>query len=200
MQKQAQPRADVEALGIAPVGEQFALHVLHRQVRQAVGIDAGVVQARDVRMFQARENVALAGEALFQIATHARERGEFQGHVAIEGTVGAFRQPHLGHAAGAKQTDQLVRTHAVAGLKSRRLGAPGFIGLGGFQEGAEVPAVGRLREFRQQRLAQGSIEVLVFRGKRFQPATPPRVIQGQRLVEQAAHHCDLGGAQPHSCP
>ena len=70
LQEQPQPRADVEPLRVAPVGEQFALHVLHRQVGQAMRIDAGVVQACNMRMFQARENVALAREALFEIAAH----------------------------------------------------------------------------------------------------------------------------------
>jgi len=74
LQEQPQPRADVESLRIAPVGEQLALHVLHRQVGQAQGVDAGVVQARNMRMLQARENVAFANEALFQIAAHARQR------------------------------------------------------------------------------------------------------------------------------
>ena len=72
LQEQPQPRADVESLRIAPVGEQLAVHVLHRQVGQTLGIDASVVQARNMRMLQSRENVALADEALFQVAAHAR--------------------------------------------------------------------------------------------------------------------------------
>ena len=120
-------------------------------------------------------------------------RRQLQGHLAVERAVGAFREPHFGHAAGAQEADQLVRADAIAGLKSGGLDASGLL-VGRFKKGGEVPAVGRLVEFRQQCLAQGRKQVLVFRRQRIEPATPPSVIQGQRLVEQAAHHCHLGGA------
>ena len=125
LQEQAQARTDVEPLRIAPVGEQLTLHVLHRQEGQAVGIDAGVVQPRNMRMLQTRENVALAEEALFQIVAHARHRRQLQGHLAVERAVRALRQPHFGHAAGTQQTYQFVRSDAVAGLKSGGLDAAG---------------------------------------------------------------------------
>jgi hypothetical protein len=91
---------------------------------------------------------------LFEIAAHARQRRQLQGDLAVERAVGALREPHFGHAAGAQQPDQLVRADAIAGLKPGGLGASGFIVCGGFQEGSEVPSVRRLMEFRQQRLTQ----------------------------------------------
>ncbi len=140
---------------------------------------------------KARENVALADEALFQIAAHARHRRKLQGHLAVERAVGALRQPHFSHTAGAQQTYQLVRADAIPGLKSGRLDPPVLL-VGGFKKGGQVPCIARVVEFLQQSLAQGSKQVLEFRWQRFQPATPPSVIQGQRLVEETAHQLRFG--------
>jgi hypothetical protein len=75
---QEQPQAHVQRLrvGAAPVGDRFAVDVFQRQVGLVVA-DAGVEQARDVRMFQPREDLALAGEAQAQLGIGESRRNSF---------------------------------------------------------------------------------------------------------------------------
>ena len=67
LQKQLHARVDLEAMRITPFGQGAAFNVLHRQIRQPVGIHARIVQTRNVRMFEARQDVALSGKALLEI-------------------------------------------------------------------------------------------------------------------------------------
>ena len=66
--EQLQPRFDVEPVFIAVLDDGQAIDILHGQIRQAIFRDAGVIQARDVRMFEPRQDVALARKAKCQVA------------------------------------------------------------------------------------------------------------------------------------
>ena len=64
MQKQLEAIRKSQTLRIAPVRQRLALDVLHGQVRAASGIDSRIVETRDIRMLEARQDVALHCEAL----------------------------------------------------------------------------------------------------------------------------------------
>jgi hypothetical protein len=68
-----QPLPKAQLVGIAPGGQRFARRVLHRQVRQPIGADPGVVEACDVHVLQARQDVALVRKALRQVAPQSRQ-------------------------------------------------------------------------------------------------------------------------------
>ena len=141
LQKELQAFGDPDPVPVGPDYERTPLDVLHRQVRQPLHIDSRVVETRDMRVLQAGENVALAREALFQIAAHPGRHRQLQGDVALEGAVRAPRQPDLGHAAGAQRPQQLVRADVRARLEAARrrgIGLPAGLQLrqGGHEFGA----------------------------------------------------------------
>jgi len=172
LQKQLQALADVEAFAIAPLRQQPALHILHRQIRQAVGIDPRIVEARDMRMLQARQDVALARKTLLEMLAHPGQQRQFERHLA-------------------EQSNQLVRTHMRAGSKSGRRRSAALGAGGGRQRGIELG---------EQCLAQLGEKVVIFRRKRLQPAPAAGLIQGQSRVEQAAHRCHSIRRERHSHP
>src|SRR5262249_15598933 len=63
LQKQPQPPLDVEALAIAILGDRQALDVLKREERLPGLGEPRVIEARDVRVRQRREDVTLLREA-----------------------------------------------------------------------------------------------------------------------------------------
>src|SRR5579862_6311812 len=97
--------------------ECLPVYVFEREVRPSDRVHSGVVETRDVRMLETRQDVALAGEALLEVGSQVRQRWELQRHLAFEGAIGAPRQPYLCHATRAKRTNQLVRPHAYTGLQ-----------------------------------------------------------------------------------
>ena len=69
--------------------------------------DAAVEQARDVRMFHARQDLTLLHETLDQ--SRSRARNEFQRDALLEHAVGTLGKMHLAHAALAEQAQQAIR-------------------------------------------------------------------------------------------
>ena len=63
LQQQGESRAHVELARVAIARDRLALDVFEREIRRAVVGDAAVVQLRDVRMHEPREDLALAQEA-----------------------------------------------------------------------------------------------------------------------------------------
>ena len=82
-------------------------HVLQRQVGPTLFVGAGVVQARDIRVCQPRQDVALARQARVQFG-HPAHMGQLQRDRAVEPTVDALSQPHGPHAADADLPLQAV--------------------------------------------------------------------------------------------
>jgi hypothetical protein len=64
--EEAEPRVESRARAVAPLGDGEAVHVFHHEVRPAVVEDAAVEEARDVRVHEAGEDLALGEEALVQ--------------------------------------------------------------------------------------------------------------------------------------
>src|SRR5580704_18956437 len=115
LKKQLQAIGNTQALRRAPLRQRFALDVLHGQVRNPAGVDSRVVEARDIRMLEARQDIALYSETLRQIPPQVGEQRQFDGHFALESAVRATRQPYLGHASGAERTKQFIRPDICAG-------------------------------------------------------------------------------------
>ena len=70
IEEQLQPLAQPELLPIAIAIQRLAVHVLHHEVGIAFLGFARVDQARDVRVIQAREDLALGAEAQAELALH----------------------------------------------------------------------------------------------------------------------------------
>jgi len=124
----AQPLVQRRALVAAVVGDRLAFDVFQRQVRQAVAGHAGVEQAGDVGMRQAREDLPFAGEAGAQVGVGQARAQQLQRDAALIEPIGARGQPDLAHAAFAEQALQPVaadfhaRAHARLLRRHQRFG------------------------------------------------------------------------------
>ena len=91
-----------------PVGQRFALQILHHQKIDAV-LMPHVVQRADTRMIQRRNRARLAVESLSQLRVGGKMlRQDLDGHVAAQpGIPGAI---HLAHSARSQRGHNLVRS------------------------------------------------------------------------------------------
>ncbi len=174
VQHQRQPLRGGQREALAVLVDGLAVDVLQHQVRLgAVGHDAGIEQARDVRVRQARQDAALALEARrVAVAEQARAQ-ELDRHLALVAAVVAARQPHGAHAA-------------VADLAHQRVGADGLSrqagGLGQRRRGHELAALdgGQVLQHRGDGVGQLGIA----RPQRLEADVAFVVRQVQEVVEQ----------------
>jgi hypothetical protein len=125
LQEQAQPlgqrQAALEAVGIdAPAVDMF-----QRQPRLAVGRDPGFVQARDVRVLQRGQDLALARQSLGQAGAPPGAVRQLERHLAALQQVGPLGQPDAAHAAAAQFPDQAVGADGIAGTLAGQAGGVG---------------------------------------------------------------------------
>ena len=81
--------------------------------------DARVVETRDVRVLERREDFALAREALRETGESPRGVRELQRDRPVEHSVGALGEPNGGHAAATERANQPVRPDGVARTVAR---------------------------------------------------------------------------------
>ena len=118
LQKQTDaPRHQQRAL-LAPLGDRGAVDVVEREIGLQVAVDARIEQMRDVRMFEAGEDLALPAEAQVQARIGEAGPQQFQGHAALVEAVRTPRQPDLAHAALAEQPVQRPRTDPGTGTQA----------------------------------------------------------------------------------
>ncbi len=118
-------RVDREPVRVAPVGDRRALDELHREPGLAVRRDARVVEARDVRVGERGEDLALAREALGDRARPCAEVRELERHRPREAAVRALGEPHRPHAALAQRRHEPPGADAIAGRESAGFRLPG---------------------------------------------------------------------------
>ena len=111
-EEEFQSRPQVERM-VAAVDIDGLVDVLHRDVRTTVLIDAGVIQARDVRVFEQRTDVTLARHAFAETRGPGEAR-QFERNLAFVAAIGALGQPYTAHAAAADLVQQSIRTNALA--------------------------------------------------------------------------------------
>src|SRR6185312_17304990 len=85
--EESQPRRYVEPPFIAIVGERHAVDVLEREIRLPRRRETCVVEARDVRVRELGENIALAREAFQQVARVEAGVRQLESHGALDDAV-----------------------------------------------------------------------------------------------------------------
>ena len=116
--EQVEPRFQRKAMRAAVIGDRLAFDVFEREIRLMVVAHARVEQARDVRMRQAREDLAFAGEAQAQVRIDQARAQQLQRDAALIQAVGARGQPHLAHAAFAEHAFEAIRADFHAGPRA----------------------------------------------------------------------------------
>ena len=89
--------------------------------RAACDRDPGIVQTRNVWMFQRGEGVALLPQAFRDTSRPAEDR-QLDCHLPLQCAVSALRQPNGAHATPAEFAQQLVWADVVTGLVTHSSG------------------------------------------------------------------------------
>ncbi len=101
----------VELAGFAEVRDVLTLHVLHREVRQAVAGRAAVQQAGNVGMLQARQDLSFVAKAADdRVGVHPATQ-HFDRDAPLKRIVIADRQKDGAHAATSDLANQAVWAH-----------------------------------------------------------------------------------------
>ena len=104
-----------EGTFLQPIGERFALDVLHDEKVDAVFV-AYVVEDADVRVVQARDRARFLLEALAQLGVLGQVLGKyFDGDGAVE--AGVFRLVDFTHAARPDGREDFVRPELGSGVE-----------------------------------------------------------------------------------
>jgi hypothetical protein len=173
--------------------DRLALDVLQRQVRPAVLVDPGVVQARDVRVLQAGEDVALARHAFGQ-ATAPRQARELQRNLTLEAAVGPLGQPHRAHATKPQFADQAIGTdRLVGGQLGQRAGGTVEHARHARQGGEELVGL-HPAGLRQQR-AQGVAVLRVLAVELLDEGVARGGIERERFIEQCTDDRPSGSVE-----
>ncbi len=91
-----------------------ALHVLHDQIRQAVGGGAAIDQTRDIRVFQVGQYLALGAKAAQNLVRIHAAFHHFDRDLFVILVVMAGREPHRAHAAASNAPLKLIRANPIA--------------------------------------------------------------------------------------
>ena len=87
----------------------LAVDIFQRQERAAVGGDAGIVKAGDIRVRQRRQDLAFACHALGERCDAPAHVRQLQRDLTLEETIGSICQPDARHAALANLAQQPIR-------------------------------------------------------------------------------------------
>ena len=186
--EQPQAAFDIEPAVVAPAVDGLAAHQFQHQVGLAaiaVAGHPGVEQARDVRVFQPRQDAAFAFEALAGLGAVQAPVHQLDGGLAVVAAVAAPRQPDAGHAAFTQRRLDGPRAHAVAN------GGAGRCGLSRTCE--EVFAAGGFLPFEHAAQQGGVLRCAQL--QRGQPGGTVSRRQVQRLVQQRADARPGGGVR-----
>ena len=113
-QKQLQARADAEFLLVAVARDFAAFDVLQHQIRFAIGTDAAIKQARNIRMIQRRQNLPLAAKSLQQFADIPARPHQFDRRLLVIFTIVSLGQIDRTHAATTDLAQQSPRPEPQA--------------------------------------------------------------------------------------
>jgi len=181
LQEQRDARLDRKPARIRPFGDRPPFDVLHREPGLAVGRDARVVEPRDVRMRQRREDLALAREAP---GDRAR--------------VDALGEPHRAHAAHAQLAHEAPGADEAARREVLGRGRPPVPErIRPLQRRVVEPVGGPGASGREQELAQERRVTRVVAGELVQPRFARGRGQVERLVEQPVERAQRGEVEGH---
>ena len=164
-----------------------ALDVLERQPGRPSAVSAGVVQARDVRMLQRGEDLALARQALRRARRAATQRAAASAPPDACSAVRALGQPHGAHAAIGQLARKPARGRRQTGAGRSTSASSGpvpvwsILGIVARKPAACADAAAARRRRRRGRTP------LVLRSEAIEPARPVGGGKLERLVQQATH-------------
>ena len=187
--EQSDAFAHAESMRAAMLDQRVPLHIGQRDVGLARSRHARVVQARDMRMRQRGQDVALARQPLGECARGQAGVRQLERHLALEQAISSLGQPHAAHAAAADLAQQPIGAdHALAVVGCNGFGLVAAVraqtNLG--QRVQEVPRL-HMRVVSQQQLQRAPVRALAF-GQVLEPCAALRLRQVHDLVEQRRNH------------
>lgn len=112
--EQAQPFFDRQPLPVAMSGDRAPVHVLHDEIGRALGREAGIEQASDVRVREPRQDVRLGLEPRRGGERLRRPAKELQRDLLLVLAIGPFGQIHRSHPAMPDDVDDEPRAEPHA--------------------------------------------------------------------------------------
>ena len=164
--------------------------VFEREVGLPVGCDAGVDQARDVRVRQPGEDAAFALEACAAGEADEGQVEQLDGDAAAVAAVAAAGAPDAAHAALAEHRLERIRAQDLAGQRVV-VGCCEVVGTDAFGEKVRAVAGGMIGEQRPHLI--GELGLGLRQG--LQPSVALDCGQSERFVEQRAQPLPAGGIQ-----
>ena len=164
-----------------------------RRHRLAVGGKSRVVQARDVRVRETGQHVALAREAFREDAARQREQRKLERHWPAQQAVGTLRQPDFAHAATSEHAREAIRPDEAARREvGRRVVRQVIEARQRIDEIARLGACALLEQLGQQRPQRGRLA-----GQRREPCGGRRLVEVERVIEQFGECAPAHGMELH---
>ncbi|MFO1425682.1 MAG: hypothetical protein U1F11_01640 [Steroidobacteraceae bacterium] len=156
-QAQALPHPERVLVGVAVDG--LAIDELHCDPRAAALADAGIVEARDVRVLQGGQAVALLAQPLRDARRPVVQR-QLERDLALQRAVGALGEPHRAHAAAPELVHEPVGAERLPGPGRIRVRAERLRQHAGDRAahealGGSAAAGEQLAQHRQELLVRG---------------------------------------------
>src|SRR5450755_4309379 len=117
--EQTHARLDIELMPLAIRVNRLAFDVFEDQVGLSRLQNPRIEEARDIRVIEAAEDIALELEAMFPDRTDPRRVHKFNGNRALVAAVGPPCAPDAAHAAAANLSLNLISAHPAADQRSR---------------------------------------------------------------------------------
>jgi hypothetical protein len=205
LREQPQARIHIELSIAAMLVDGLAFNVLEREIRLAIRSETRIVQMRNIRVIQRRENFPLARHPLRQAGSAPDSMRQFERNRATDEAVGALRQPDRAHAAATEFTYQSVRTDNVsrlvdAGAGLRQLAVNEFQFRQGVEEAVGLDLPGSCQQLAQMRLerieprSEGADPLLALRGRLIERCIQQlaQLRPGIRIDSQLLHGIPIG--------
>ena len=113
-EKQLQALSDRRPVRATELVDRRAVDELHHEIRDAAVGGAAVEEARDVRVIQTRENLALPAEALNDSGRVESRAHQLQRDLLLVLAIGANGREHFAHAAATELRNDVVRPDPMA--------------------------------------------------------------------------------------
>ena len=202
-QLQEQPQPPLQRQPTHGLVDRAAVHVLQHEVGQSVVAGAGVQQARDVRVAQPRQGLALQGEApQHRGAVHAALE-QLHGGAAVVLAVGPAHLEDLAHAAAADGADDLPGTQALPDARGARVDQlRRRLGQEGWSAGGQVVVLQQRHQLGVRGLVErrGGDDCVAFGGRRLHRGLEQGLQLGPAGGVGCRRHrgCGAAGAAPGS--
>ena len=120
LDEQVETLADGQAMAVTVGCQRLAPHILHREVRAALGRAAAVEDFRNGGVFHQCQSLALSLEARHDLSRVHPGLDDLHGHLTTHG-MELLGEPYLAHASLTEALQQAIRPDELRGFRDGRV-------------------------------------------------------------------------------